>query len=166
MVAAPPRATTIGLFGWCPLSDRLTELRVPKSKKRKLQMRVETKNLVFGKVTLAINICVLMLTCGVIASAQSGRSGMRGYVAFSDLSYNDVAERKVHALIELRRSAADKNRVATKTDEHGSFDLGSVSPGEYTLRISSPGYRVYETEIYLPSDFIGNLAVMLKKQKP
>jgi hypothetical protein len=165
MVAARLQATTIGLFGWCPLSDPLSiAAGNPHSESRRT--RFERTSLVFGKLTLAINICVLMLTCGVIASAQSGRSGMRGYVAFSDLSYNDVAERKVHALIELRRSAADKNRVATKTDEHGSFDLGSVSPGEYTLRISSPGYRVYETEIYLPSDFIGNLAVMLKKQKP
>ncbi|MDQ2977479.1 MAG: carboxypeptidase-like regulatory domain-containing protein [Acidobacteriota bacterium] len=96
---------------------------------------------------------------------QSGRSGMRGYVAFEDLSYNEVAERKVHARIELRRTARDKDVVSTETDEHGSYDFHSVSPGEYVLRISSPGYRVYETEIYLPSDFIGNLAVMLKKEK-
>ena len=91
--------------------------------------------------------------------------GMRGYIAFEDLSYNDVAERKVHATAELRRHAGDKQAVTTMTDEHGSYDFGSVSPGEYVLRISSPGYRVYETEIYLPSDFIGNLAVMLKKEK-
>jgi hypothetical protein len=108
---------------------------------------------------------VLLLLGYTTLLAQSGRSGMRGYVAFEDLSYNDVAERKVHATAELRRHAGDKEAVTTTTNEHGSYDFGSVSPGEYVLRISSPGYRVYETEIYLPSDFIGNLAVMLKKEK-
>ena len=101
----------------------------------------------------------------VTAFAQSGRSGMHGYVAFEDLSYNDVAERKVHAKIELRRNATDKEPFTTQTDEHGSYDFGSVSPGEYVLRISSPGYKIYEAEIYLPSDFIGNLAVRLRKVK-
>ncbi len=90
---------------------------------------------------------------------------MRGYVAFEDLSYNEVAERKVHATLELRRNAGDKGVRKTETDEHGSYDFQSLPPGEYVLPISSPGYRVYETEIYLPSDFIGNLAVMLKKEK-
>ena len=113
-------------------------------------------------------VFVLLLTFLLAAAslAQSGRSGMRGYVGFEDLSYNEVAERKAHAQIELLRNRADKNPVKTQTTEHGSFDFGSVSPGEYVLRISSPGYKVYETEIYLPSDFIGNLAVMLRKTKP
>jgi len=82
------------------------------------------------------------------------------------LSYNDVAERKVHARIELRRTREDKDPITTETNEHGSYDFELVSPGEYVLRITSPGYRAYETEIYLPSDFICNLGVMLKKAKP
>lgn len=122
-------------------------------------------HLLTRKISLAIKSFVLLLICATLALTQSGRSGMRGYVAFEDLSYNEVAERKVHARIELRRTARDKDVVSTETDEHGSYDFHSVSPGEYVLRISSPGYRVYETEIYLPSDFIGNLAVMLKKEK-
>ena len=91
---------------------------------------------------------------------------MHGFVAFADLSYNDVAERKVHAKIELLRTAEDKSPVTVETDEQGRFDFTSVAPGEYILRISSPAYRTYETEIYLPSDFIGNMGVMLKKGKP
>jgi hypothetical protein len=110
-------------------------------------------------------VLVLVLVCATSALAQSGRSSMRGYVAFADLSYNEVAERRVKALVELRRTAADKNPVTARTDEHGSFAFDSVSPGEYLLRISAPGYRTYETEIYLPSDFIGNLGVMLKREK-
>lgn len=124
-----------------------------------------TIHLLKKKVQLTTKLFVVLLICVMVAPAQSGRSGMRGYVAFEDLSYNDVAERKVHARVELRRTKEDKDPIATKTDEHGLYDFQSVSPGEYVLRISSPGYRVYETEIYLPSDFIGNLAVMLKKEK-
>ena len=117
------------------------------------------------KFQSTIKPLVLLLICVMAALAQSGRSGMRGYVAFEDLSYNEVAERKVHAKIELRRTAEDKDPIKSETDEHGLYDFKSVSPGEYVLRISSPGYRVYETEIYLPSDFICNLAVLLKKEK-
>jgi hypothetical protein len=124
-----------------------------------------TMHLLTKKIRLIMKLFVVLLICAMVALAQSGRSGMRGYVAFEDLSYNDVAERKVHARVELRRTKEDKDAIATKTDEHGLYDFQSVSPGEYVLRISAPGYRVYETEIYLPSDFIGNLAVMLKKEK-
>jgi hypothetical protein len=122
-------------------------------------------HLLTRKIPFTVKPFVLLLICATVALTQSGRSGMRGYVAFEDLSYNDVAERKVHARIELRRTTRDKDVVTTQTDEHGLYDFKSVSPGEYVLRISSPGYRIYETEIYLPSDFIGNLAVMLKKEK-
>jgi hypothetical protein len=122
-------------------------------------------HLLTKKAPLPMKLSVVLILCVMGALAQSGRSGMRGYVAFEDLSYNDVAERKVHATAELRRHAGDKDGFSTTTNEHGSFDFQSVSPGEYVLRISSPGYRVYETEIYLPSDFIGNLGIMLKKEK-
>jgi hypothetical protein len=122
-------------------------------------------DLLVKKIHLAATLFLLLLVCAIAPLAQSGRSGMRGYVAFEDLSYNDVAERKVHARIELRRSREDKDPITTETNEHGSYDFQSVSPGEYMLRISSPGYRTYETEIYLPSDFICNLGVMLKKAK-
>jgi hypothetical protein len=124
-----------------------------------------TMHLLTKKIKLTVKLFVVLLICAMPALAQSGRSGMHGYVAFEDLSYNDVAERKVHAKIELRRTTDDKDVIKTETNEHGTYDFQSVSPGEYVLRISSPGYRVYETEIYLPSDFIGNLAVMLKKEK-
>ena len=94
------------------------------------------------------------------------RREIREYVAFMDLSYNDVAERTVHAKIELLRTADDKNPVTVETDERGRFLFQPVAPGEYILRITSPGYRKYETEIFLPSDFLANLGVMLKKEKP
>lgn len=113
-----------------------------------------------------ITLLAIVAACVAAALAQSGRSAVRGYVAFEDLSYIEVAERKVHAKIELRRTTEPNQIVrTTETDEHGLYELTPVSPGEYTIRISSAGYRSYETEIYVPSDFVCNLAVMLKKDK-
>jgi hypothetical protein len=105
-----------------------------------------------GKIRLAATLFLLTGFCSALALAQSGRGSMHGYVAFEDLAYLEVAEKKVHALIELRGNTEFNHEVYTaKTDDHGSYDLKSVPMGQYVLNISSPGYRVYQTEIYLPS---------------
>ena len=119
-----------------------------------------------SKTTLAAMLLALAGLCCAVALAQSGRGSVHGYVAFEDLSYMEVAEKKVHATIELRGNTEFNHEVYTaKTDEHGSYDLKTIPMGQYVLKISSPGYRVYQTEIYLPSDFICSLAVMLKREK-
>lgn len=111
-------------------------------------------------------ILMLACLCGALALAQSGRGSMHGYVGFEDLSYLEVAEKKVHASIELRGNTEFNHEVfMAKTDEHGSYDIKSVPMGQYLLKISSPGYRSYQTELYIPSDFNCSLAVMLKKEK-
>jgi hypothetical protein len=121
-------------------------------------------NLVRTRTTLP---ATLLLFVSVAAGlAQSGRASMHGYVAFEDLSYIEVGEQKVQATIELRGNTEFNHEVYTaKTAEHGSYDLKNIPMGQYVLKISSPGYRAYQTEIYLPSDFTCSLAVMLKKEK-
>ena len=114
----------------------------------------------------ALFILFLLAVVSAVSWAQSGRGSMHGYVAFDDLSYNDVAEKNVHATIELRSNSEFNHGIyTTKTNEHGSYDIKSVSMGEYVLKITSPGYKTYQTELYIPSDFSGSLAVMLKKEK-
>jgi len=109
---------------------------------------------------------LLMFVCALAVLAQSGRASMHGYVAFEDVSYIEVAEKKVQATIELRGNTEFNHEVFTaKTAEHGSYDIKNVPMGQYVLKISSAGYRTYQTEIYLPSDFTCSLAVMLKKEK-
>jgi hypothetical protein len=109
---------------------------------------------------------ILACLCWALALGQSGRGSMHGYIGFEDLSYLEVAEKKVHASIELRGNTEFNHEVYTaKTDEHGSYDIKSVPMGQYLLKISSPGYRSYQTELYIPSDFNCSLAVMLKKEK-
>ncbi|HEX8160483.1 MAG TPA: hypothetical protein VF538_01180 [Pyrinomonadaceae bacterium] len=107
----------------------------------------------------------LLLCSGAVVSAQSGRGAVRGYVAFEGVAYDDLAEKKVRAKIELRGST-EYNRETSytaETNERGSYDIKSVMAGEYALRITSPGYAAYEIEVYIPSDFICSLAVVLKK---
>ena len=117
------------------------------------------------KPKLAAILLIASLGCA-LALAQSGRGSMHGYVGFEDLSYLEVAEKKVHASIELRGNTEFNHEVYTaKTDEHGSYDIKSVPMGQYLLKISAPGYRSYQTELYIPSDFNCSLAVMLKKEK-
>jgi hypothetical protein len=85
---------------------------------------------------------------------------MRGYVAFENIAYVD----KPRARVELCAGAKGKNcGAATETDEHGLYAISPAPLGEWWLRISAPGFSTYEINIYLPSDFIGNLAVMLKR---
>jgi hypothetical protein len=116
-----------------------------------------------SKTILALMLLILVASAVL---AQSGRASMHGYVAFEDLSYIEVGEKKVQATIELRGNTEFNHEVYTaKTDEHGSYDLKNIPMGQYILKISSLGYRAYQTELYLPSDFTCSLAVMLKKEK-
>jgi hypothetical protein len=112
----------------------------------------------------AAGILALALLTGARPHPQSGRGLMHGYVAFDDLSYNQVAEGAIKARIELKGSTEFNHSVYTaETDRHGSYDIPGIGMGEYTLRITAPGHRPYQIELYIPSDFECRLAVMLKK---
>lgn len=107
---------------------------------------------------------VAALLSSATAMAQSGRGGMHGYVAFEGVNYVDVGKSKVRARIELRATTTGDGRIYNgETNEYGAFDLKEIAMGDYMLRISAPGFRTYETEVYLPSDFIFNLATHLRK---
>jgi hypothetical protein len=113
------------------------------------------------KVATKLTSLLVILLFGSAASAQSGRAVMRGYVAFENIAYVDKQPR---ARVELCAGARGKNcGAATETDEHGLYEISPAPLGEWWLRISAPGFITYEINIYLPSDFIGNLAVMLKR---
>ena len=97
---------------------------------------------------------------------QSGRGLMHGYVEFEDVAWLDVKEKNVHANVELRAiGASNKSVYKAQTDDHGSYDIKPIAMGEYTLRISLAGYRAYQTDLYIPSDFECRLAVILKKER-
>lgn len=111
---------------------------------------------------LTATLALLALTASQ-APAQSGRATMHGYVGFEGIAYVDVPK-SPRAKVELRAtSAGNRGTLTVETDDHGSYDFKTVSPGEYALQISAPGFKTYKTEIYLPSDFQCSLATLLKK---
>jgi hypothetical protein len=112
-------------------------------------------------------VAASLLLCCAVASAQSGRGSMRGYVDFEGISYNDMPASKVRARVELRGIGEYNGGQFYKveTDEHGLYDFGSISLGEFKLTISAPGYATYETTLLIPSDFECRLATALKKTR-
>ena len=113
------------------------------------------------KACLTIGLFVTPLAFAGTAYPQSGHSIMKGYVAFEGVAYVDKQPR---AKVELRRNTANNRSGLTKeTDEHGLYEFDPSPLGEFVLRISAPGFTTYEINVYIPSDFIGNLAVMMKK---
>jgi heme-degrading monooxygenase HmoA len=120
-------------------------------------MKLKTgSNLIFGIMFIVSLACTATM-------AQSGRGTMHGYVSFEGVSYNDQATKKLHAAIELRSiTDGDSRGYTAETTDYGSFDLKAVPMGEYQLKISAPGFKPYETEVYLPSDFNYSVATILK----
>jgi hypothetical protein len=96
------------------------------------------------------------------AQAQSGRAALNGWVAFEGVAYVDP---QPTAQVELRHVPPDTAvAYTTKTDQHGFFCFPRIGLGEFDLRITAPGYKVYDALVYVPSDFVGNWAVILKKR--
>ncbi len=109
---------------------------------------------------LGAAITVALVTLHGLALAQSGRSVMRGYVAFENVAWVD---KQPTAKVTLRSITENNSNTYTgETSEHGMYEV-PVPMGEYELTIGAPGFVSYKTTLYMPSDFIANLAVMLKK---
>jgi hypothetical protein len=102
---------------------------------------------------------------GTSAPTQSGRGTMHGYLAFDDVSYNDVTQGAIKAKVELRGSMKSNAGAvySTETNNRGAYDFPSVGMGEYTLTITAPAHTTYRADLYIPSDFECRLATMLKK---
>jgi hypothetical protein len=101
---------------------------------------------------------VLLALCG-IASAQSGRATLNGWVNFEGVAYNDEQPR-AHVL--LRPEAEGATPYEATTDEHGFYDFNVVSLGRFHLEISAPGFETYSTELYLSSDVVARLPIQLR----
>jgi hypothetical protein len=116
----------------------------------------------FPRSLLVLAIPILV---GGTPPTQSGRGLMHGYVAFEDVSYNEVTEGAIHAKVELRGSTQHSGAVyGAETNNRGAYDFSPISPGEYTLTISAPGHATYRIDLYIPSDFECRLATLLKKK--
>jgi Tfp pilus assembly protein PilX len=113
----------------------------------------------------ALALLALLGLTGARSASQSGRGLLHGYVAFEDVSYNEVTQGAIRAKVELRGSGEfnSKSVYSAETDRRGAFDLPAIGMGEYVLRITAPGHAPYQIPLYIPSDFECRLAVLLKK---
>ncbi len=101
-----------------------------------------------------------MLTPADASWAQSGAASLHGWVAFENVAYVDKQPR---AKVLLRHDPPQSSIVySTETDEHGFFDFAHTSLGRFKLQIAADGFQTYSADVYLPSDFAGNLAVQLR----
>lgn len=94
------------------------------------------------------------------AFSQSGRGTLSGYVAFEDTAAGAAPRARVVLYGALPGA---RLHYAARTDAAGLYRVAPVAMGEYHLRIEAPGFRTYETTLYLPSDFQAAWAVMLEK---
>lgn len=111
-------------------------------------------------------LAIAFLIAVIPVEAQSGRGTMRGWIQFEGVGRNNVKSRGVVARIELVavQDGREAPPLVTNTDEIGGYLIENVPAGDYVLRIGSPGFRPYEIELYMPSDFECRLATHLKKQ--
>jgi hypothetical protein len=121
--------------------------------------------MLFRRIRFAhLAVAIPFLLGGRLAS-QSGRGVMHGYVAYDDISYNEMTQGAIHAKVELRGATAHNHEVySVVTDNRGSYDIPNIGAGQYTLTISAPGHVTYRIDVYIPSDFECRLATMLKKK--
>lgn len=105
-------------------------------------------------------LALLFLPPGL--AAQSGRGDISGYVKLSGPDNN-----RLRVTVEITR-LGDRPEHHTMDSDSGDiyhrYAFKDVRMGEYTVRISAPGYVSYETTLLIGSDFQGVLAVCLRRK--
>ena len=113
----------------------------------------------FIKYTAAIAI-LLFLSAGSLA-AQSGMGAVSGWV----IDVDHTAAVKDRKFLGIPGARVEIGGRSLKTDKNGAYDSGELQDGNYRLKISAPGYNDYELSIYIGSDEIVTVSVLLVKPK-
>jgi uncharacterized surface anchored protein len=101
---------------------------------------------------------------GVTAGAQSGRSWMNGIV-FDESDTNGIAGATVELIGDQESARLRSVRLTTQTDSDGKYSFKNVPYGDYTFRVTAPGFTSYQIKLYIASDALTELHVKLRKQK-
>jgi hypothetical protein len=105
----------------------------------------------------------LALLAGVAASTQSGRCWMDGYVV-GERDNPGLAGATVELIGDPDAPRLRDVKQTAKADGEGKYALTEIPHGEYTLRVTAPGYAAYKIPIYMLSDTHTMLHVKLKKE--
>ena len=111
---------------------------------------------------MALLIVALSLF-NMIASAQSGRSWMNGFV-FAESDTQGLSGARVELIGDQDSPRLRTVKMTTTADEQGKYSFKEIPYGEYTFRASAAGFAPYEIKLYIASDALTELHVKLKKQ--
>jgi hypothetical protein len=110
---------------------------------------------------------VTIVLIGIIAdstAAQSGRSWMNGIV-FDESDTNGLKGATVELIGDPDSERLRDVKLTTQTDSNGKYSFNLVPYGDYTFRVSAPGFITYQIKLYVASDALTELHVKLRKQK-
>lgn len=110
---------------------------------------------------------ILLLSALVLPQlvlAQSGRSWMNGFV-FADSDTTGLANATVELVGDQSNARLRSVRLTTKTEEDGEYAIKDIPYGDYTFKVSAPGYQPYEIKLYIGSDMLTQIHVRLRKTK-
>jgi hypothetical protein len=105
-----------------------------------------------------------IILIATVAAAQSGRSWMNGIV-FDESDTNGIAGATVELVGDRDSARLRSVKLTTQTDSNGKYSFKDIPYGDYTFRVSAPGFTPYQIKLYIASDALTELHVKLKKQK-
>jgi hypothetical protein len=118
------------------------------------------------RVLIKRGVRAILLIGFVAATAvgQSGRSWMNGIV-LDESDTNGIAGATVELIGDPDSARLRAVKLTTQTDPNGKYAFKDVPYGDYTFRVSAPGFTSYQIKLYIASDALTELHVKLRKQK-
>jgi hypothetical protein len=132
----------------------------PQQMKRSLRFMMTSVQLLRGVGGLIAS--VLIFATGI--SAQSGRCWMNGLV-LNESDTQGISGATVELIGDSGAPQTRDKKFNVTTDARGKYSLERLPYGEYTFRVSAPGYGEYKIPLYLASDALTQLHVKLKRTK-
>lgn len=121
---------------------------------------MRTRNLLKRMARLAVALSLPV----IVASAQSGRSWMDGFV-FGESDAQGMSGAHVELIGDPDSPRLRDKKLTTDTDDRGKYSFTDIPYGNYLFKVSAAGFTPYEIKLYIASDALTKLHVKLKKQK-
>jgi len=112
---------------------------------------------------LTLLLTALLIPAEILAG-QSGRSWMKGFV-FADSDTRGLPAATVELVGDQNNDRLRSVRLTATTAQDGAYSIQNIPYGDYTFRVSSPGYESYEIKLYIGSDMLTQIHVKLKRKK-
>ena len=88
---------------------------------------------------------------------------MGGFI-FADSDTKGLAGATVELIGDQNNGRLRSVHLTTKAEQDGNYSFKDIPYGDYTFRVSAPGYETYEIKLYVGSDMLTQIHVRLKKK--